>query len=155
MESNAPPIIRNILICIDGEQWTEKAISYAIEITGSLGGKLTALHVINPFLKKFADEIYAVGRNEYTSYMERAIRQEAEDVVAEFSARVNPAGISYTVIVRYGPPEEEIMKELTENMYDLLIIGAKPMKDYRERFGSFNLPMKIFKKARIPVIFVR
>lgn len=155
MESISKQIIRDILICIDGEQWTEKAITYAIEITASLNGKLTALHVINPYLKKFAHEIYAVGRIEYASHIDRELRKEAEDIVSGFRAMADQAGISSTVIVRYGPPEEEIMKEIAENSYDLLVLGEKPLKDFKERFRSFNLPMKIFKKAPIPVIFVR
>jgi nucleotide-binding universal stress UspA family protein len=155
MESSSNSIIRNILICIDGEQWTEKAISYAIEITGALNGQLTALHVINPYLKKFADEIYAVGRREYTSHIDNELRKEADDVVSRFRAWTNSVGIVCNVIVRYGPPADEIIKEMVEHSYDLVVLGAKPLTDFRERFGSFNLPLKIFKKARIPVIFVR
>jgi nucleotide-binding universal stress UspA family protein len=57
--------------------------------------------------------------------------------------------------VRYGPPEEEIIKEISENSYDLLILGAKPLNTIKERIRSFNLPAKIFKNIQIPAIFVR
>ena len=30
METNVRAIIKNIILCIDGEEWTEKAINYAI-----------------------------------------------------------------------------------------------------------------------------
>ena len=39
-----------------------KLLQYALGLTMAFKGKLTALHVINPYLKKFADEIYACGK---------------------------------------------------------------------------------------------
>jgi nucleotide-binding universal stress UspA family protein len=155
MESNTQAIIKNIIVCIDGEKWTEKAMTYAMEITRAFNGKLTALHVINPYLKKFADEIYAVGRIEYCNYIDKELRKEAENIISGFKAMANSIGLPYNVIVRYGPPEEEIIKETLENAYDLLVLGAKPLNAFKNRIGSFNLPMKIFKNIQIPAIFVR
>jgi nucleotide-binding universal stress UspA family protein len=147
--------MKNIILCIDGEKHTQKAVNYALEITGACNGKLTALHVINPYLKKFADEIYAVGRIEYSNHIDKELRKEAEAVITGFKAMADSIGLSYNVIVRYGPPEEEIIKEISENSYDLLILGAKPLDTLKEKIGSFNLPKKIFKNMQIPTLFVR
>jgi len=147
--------MKNIILCIDGEAGTKKAISYAIEITRASNGVLTALHVINPFLKKFADEIYAVGRNEYRDHIDEALRKEAEDIISGFRAAADVSGISYHVIVRYGPPEEEITKEVSENAYDLLILGAQQRTTFQAKMRSFNLPRKIFKDLKIPTLFVK
>jgi len=147
--------IKNIILCIDGEHWTEKAICYAIEIAGAFNGKLTALHVIDPFLKKFADEIYAVGRIEYKNHIDKELRKEAEKIITGFKAMADSRGIAYNTIVRYGPPEEEIIKEISEHSYDLLILGTKPINTFKVKIGSFKLPKKIFKVMNIPTLFVR
>jgi nucleotide-binding universal stress UspA family protein len=147
--------VNNIILCIDGEPWTEKAITYALQITNALHGNLTALHVINPYLKKFANEIYAVGRNEYVSHIDKELRKEAEDITARFTAKADASGMEYHVIVRRGEPEEEILKEISETAYDLLILGDRPPKSFRERLGSFNLPARIIKKIQIPLLIVR
>ncbi len=147
--------MKNILLCIDGEQWTEKAINYAIDIAEAFQGNITALHVINPYLMKFADEIYAVGRNEYRNHIERELGKESDDIIAGFKSRADSRGVLYDVIVRCGSPEEEIIKETFEHSYDLLILGARPLTAFTERVRSCNLPMKIFKRIRIPAIFVR
>ena len=154
-QGQTPTVMKNIILCIDGEKHTKKAINYALEITGACNGKLTALHVINPYLKKFADEIYAVGRIEYINHIDKELRKEAEDIITGFKATADSAGISYNVIVRYGPPEEEIIKEVTENPYDLLILGAKPANTLHAKIRSFNLPGKIFNSVQIPALFVR
>jgi nucleotide-binding universal stress UspA family protein len=147
--------VNNIILCIDGEPWTEKAVTYALQITNAFRGTLTALHVINPHLKKYADEIYAVGRDEYVNHIDKELRKEAEDIVAGFTAKADASGIPYHVIVRHGEPEEEILKETSEKAYDLIILGDRPPRSFRERLGSFNLPAKIVKKIQIPILLVR
>jgi len=155
MEENAQAVMKNIILCIDGEAGTKKAISYAIEITRASNGVLTALHVINPFLKKFADEIYAVGRNEYRDHIDTSLRKEAEEIIGGFKSTADLRGISYNVILRYGPPEEEIIKEVSENAYDLLILGAQQSNTFKAKMRSFNLPRKIFNDLKIPTLFVK
>ena len=155
MEDNAQTTIKNIILCIDGEAGTKKAIRYAIEITRACKGMLTVLHVMNPYLKKFADEIYAVGRNEYRDHIDTSLRKEAEDIIGGFKSTADLSGISYNVIVRYGPPEEEIIKEVSENVYDLLILGAQQSNTFKAKMRSFNLPGKIFNDLKIPTLFVK
>jgi nucleotide-binding universal stress UspA family protein len=147
--------MNNIILCIDGEKHTQKAVNYALEITGACNGKLTAFHVINPYLKKFADEIYAVGRIEYIDHIDKELRKEAENIVNGFKAIADPIGLSYKVIVRYGAPAEEIIKEVTGNPYDLLILGAKQANSLNLKIRSFNLPKKIFNNMKVPTLFVR
>lgn len=152
---HAHEIIKKIIVCIDGERSTEKAVQYALGITLAFKGKLTALHVINPYLKKFADEIYAVGRNEYRNHIDKELTKEAEEVKNRFKAMADSLGLSYNVVVRYGPPEEEIANEISENSYDLLILGAKQAHTFNEKIRSFQLPRKIFNNLEIPTLFVQ
>ena len=46
MEENAQAVMNNIILCIDGEEGTKKAIRYAIEITRAFNGMLTALNAL-------------------------------------------------------------------------------------------------------------
>ena len=64
-------------------------------------------------------------------------------------------GLSYEIILRYGPPEEEIIKEVSENVYDLLILGASRVNTFKAKIRSFNLPRKIFNDLKIPTLFVK
>lgn len=156
MEADTQPeMIRRIILCVDGETQTEKAVDYAINITRAFNAKLTALHVVNPYLKKFADEIYAVGRIEYSRYMENELIKEADNIMNAFRKMADSAGLSYDLKVRYGPPEEEILKEISDSSYDLLVLGAKQNNTLYARISSFNLPGKIFDNLRIPTLFVQ
>jgi len=39
--------------------------------------------------------------------------------------------------------------------YDLVVIGSKLLSSRWERFESYNLPEKVFKKTQRSVVFVR
>ena len=68
--------LRNILLCIDGNEVTERAEDFALGIAKSVSAEICALYIVNPRLKKFAHEIYAVGREEYRRYIDEALREE-------------------------------------------------------------------------------
>ena len=95
-----------------------------------------------------------VGRNEYRDHIDRELTKEAEKIVNGFKALADQHGSSYNVVVRYGPPEEEIISEILENSYDLLILGAKQADTFNAKIRSFQLPRKIFKNLKIPTLFV-
>lgn len=148
--------LHKILLCTDGDEQAVKAEDFALSIAKSTGALICSLYVVNPFLKKFADEIYAVGRDEYRDYIDRTLHDEGNKVLKEFQEK---AACNQEVKVipkmRYGSPEEEILQEMEEGSYDLVVIGSKLLCSWRERFESYNLPEKVFKKTQRPVVFVR
>lgn len=148
--------IHKILLCTDGDEQAVKAEDFALSIAKSTGALICSLYVVNPFLKKFADEIYAVGRDEYRDYIDRTLHDEGNKVLKEFQEK---AACNQEVKVipkmRYGSPEEEILQEMEEGSYDLVVIGSKLLCGWRERFESYNLPEKVFRKTQRPVVFVR
>ncbi len=147
--------IHKILLCTDGEEQAVKAEDFAVGIAKSTGALIYSLYVVNPLLKKFADEIYAVGRDEYRDYIDRTLHDEGNKVLKEFQEKACDQEVQVISKMRYGSPEEEILQEMEEGGYDLVVIGSKLLASWRARFESYNLPEKLFKKAQTPVVFVR
>ncbi len=147
--------IHKILLCTDGDEQAVKAEDFAVGIAKSTGALICSLYVINPFLKKFADEIYAVGRNEYRDYIDRTLHDEGNKVLKEFQEKACNQEVKVIPKMRYGSPEEEILQEMEEGSYDLVVIGSKLLCSWWKRFESYNLPEKIFRKTQRPVVFVR
>ena len=147
--------IRKILLCTDGEGLAVKAEDFAVGMAKSAGARIYSLYVVNPLLKKFADEIYAVGRDEYRDYIDRTLHDEGNKVLKEFQKKACDQEVKVISKMRYGSPEEEILQEMEEGGYDLVVIGSKLLASWRARFESYNLPEKVFKKAQTPVVFVR
>ena len=149
-------MFHRVLLCIDGKRHTNKAVSYALQLVRGTQAELTVLHVIDGFLleKRISHEIYAVGRNEYRAYIRKELQKEADAVIRKFSMLAKKTGIDFEIKLRSGHPVEEVLKEIQENRYDLVILGGKTKRGLAE-FKSRNLPMKVFRKSKVPVMVVR
>lgn len=147
-------MIEKILVCLDGEEHSRRAEEYAIFLARATKAHLTALHVEDPYLKQFHHEIYAQGRREYVAYVDNLLRDRAARILEDFRRSAQAAGIDYTAKARHGPPLEEIIKELQETRYDLIVVGGKQLHGL-DKFKSGNLPGKLEKAVEIPLLIVK
>ena len=136
-----------ILVCIDGEPHTAGAVERAISLGLSRSAEVTALHVIDPWLKQFHNEIYAQGRRQYLDYVDHCLRDKADHARREFDGMCLAEGMRAGFKVRHGDPMDEILKEVRHAAPDLLITGSKPLNLWG-RIRSGNLPLRLGKKLR-------
>lgn len=146
--------IQKILLLTDGESHTAKAEEYALTLAAALSAELVALYVVDQYLKKFTDEIYAVNRNECRAHLDRKFAEEGEAALAGFSSKAQKAGIGHKTLILYGEPEK-VVAELAREGYDLVILGAKHLEGWWQRFESCNLPGRIFRNVDKPLLFVK
>ena len=135
-----------ILVCIDAEPHSSNAVQQAILLGLSLPAEVTALHVIDPWLKKFYNELYSQGRKRFLEYVDECLQAEAEQVHEEFEGRCRAEGLEATFKVRHGEPITEILEEVRQIAPDLLITGSKALNAWG-RFRSGNLPMRLRKQV--------
>lgn len=147
--------MQTLLLCTDGEEYTRKAEDLAFRLARQFQARLVGLFVVDPFLQKFTHEIYAVGREACREHIDRALREQGGKALEALRERSKAESIIFEAKIRCGPPEEEILAEINEGGYDLLIMGARLLKTWRERWESVNLPQKIFSQSPIPMLFVR
>ncbi len=139
-----------ILVCVDGEPHSKRAIQWAIDLGLSLPAEVTALHVIDPYLKKFYDELYSQGRRQYLEYVDEIMQDVAEAARREFTDMCQTQRFKASFKVRHGDPLEEIVEELQETAPHLLITGRKRPKKLH-RFSSGSLPLRLQKQANVSV----
>ena len=134
------------MVCIDGEPHSTSAIQRAIFVGLSLPAEVTALHVINPWLKKFYNELYSQGRKQYLEYVDECLQAEAKQVHKEFDEMCLTEGLDARFKVRHGEPMTEILEEVRQLAPDLLITGSKQLTAWG-RFRSANLPLRLKKQV--------
>ncbi|MYJ96035.1 MAG: universal stress protein [Proteobacteria bacterium] len=134
-----------ILVCTDGERHTRGAVERAISLGLSRSAEVTALHVIDTWLKQFHNEIHAQGRRKYLDYVDDCLREEAARVRREFSGMCHAEGLQAGFKVRHGEPLEEILDEVCCAAPDLLITGSKPLTAWG-RLRSGNLPARLSRR---------
>ena len=147
--------VRTLLLCTDGEKHTKNAEDLALRLARQFQARLVGLYVVDPFLQKFTHEIYAVGREACREHLDRALREEGGKALEALKERCREAGVDFAAKFRCGPPDEEILAEIGEGSYDMVVMGARLLKGWRERWESVNLPQKIFSQSPIPMLFVR
>jgi nucleotide-binding universal stress UspA family protein len=146
--------MKHILVCTDGEPHTHRAEEQALELAARSGAAVTGLYVQSTFLKKFTHEIYAVGRNECRDHLDSALKTEGDAALEALGRRCAAAGVAYEARMRQGDVAEEILAESTAG-YDLIVMGAKLLDNWRSRLESVNVPVEVFKRATLPMLFVR
>lgn len=147
--------MQRILLCIDGEPHTEAAVLLALELARVHGAALDALYVVDPYLKKFTDEIYAVNRNECRAHLDRSLAAEGEVALDQLLARAAVADIVAGRLLEHGPPEEVIPRLTITGGYDLVVLGGKRFSGRYERWTSRDLPGRLDGKFTVPVLLAR
>ena len=145
-----------ILVCIDGESHSKNAIQRAIFLGLSLPAEITALHIINPWLKKFSNELYAQGRKQYLEYVDECLQKAAEQVQKEFNKMCLAEGLAAKFKIRHGEPMAQILEEVRQIAPNLLITGSKQLNLWG-RYRSGNLPLRLKKNVsrQIPIISIK
>ena len=143
-----------LLICLDGEPHTHEALAWAVRLSDALAVSLTGLHIKDPYLKQFQNEIYAQGRHEYLAHVEDCLVDQAQRIGEEFTALCTQHGIAHDYRVREGEPLQEILAEYSTGGCQLLIVGGEALTGLR-RFRSRNLPARLEQRLSAPIMIVR
>ncbi|MEW5892031.1 MAG: universal stress protein [Pseudomonadota bacterium] len=147
--------IKTLLLCVDGEPHSDKAVRYAIDLAAGLNAEVTALYVVDPFLQKFTHEIYAVNRAECRAHLERALTAEGQAALDAFAGQARRAGIRHHTRMRQGDPLAVILAESASLASDLVVLGGKPLKGWHQRFASRKLPERLNRVIERPLLVVR
>lgn len=143
-----------ILLCVDGEPHSAVACAQAIELARG-GAALDALYVIDPFLKKFTNEIYAVNREACCDHLERSLAAEGAAALAAFTQQAAEAGVDCGSLLQHGDPAEVIAQLVAAGAYDLVILGGKRFSGRYARWTSRDLPGRLDGKLAVPVLLCR
>lgn len=144
-----------ILLCVDGEPHTESAIALALDLARTHAAGLDALYVVDPYLKKFTNEIYAINRNECRDHLDRSLAAEGEIALDSLNVRATEAGVAIGRLLQYGEPEGVIPHLVEAGGYDLVVLGGKRFASRYERWTSRDLPARLNGKLTVPVLLCR
>ena len=110
-------MVQNILIATDGSEYGKTAIAYGIALAGKLDSKLTGLHVVDIGLLRgpvFTDISGSVGIPPYQDFLpaiESGLEAKAEEILRDFRAQCEAAGIHPETIRVTGVIDESIIAE--------------------------------------------
>ena len=150
------PLISKILIADDGKDESNRLLNYAISLSKYSGAELLILRILEN-MKKMGN-VSVQGSNENNTSnkdMKREIKGEIIDEMEKKINRCKEAGcenkISYKF--RVGDAKEEIINEVKEGNYDLIILRSSRSSHKDSWMRSFfSDARKIISNINIPVL---
>lgn len=139
------PIIRKILVPLDGSKNSFRGLDYAIYLARQCGATLTGISVI-PFYPK-ALLLTPVA-------YEKALAKAAEKFMEKAKTRCAQNGIVFNGKMTDGHEVEEIVGFAMEKKFDIIVMGARGLGSVKEVFlGSVS--NGVLHKSKIPVLIVK
>ena len=160
IEAVAPPVLvalgtrtslRRILLCTGGATHADGAVKFTAEIARRLGAAVTLFHVAAEPPAMYADLLERqedLARLLNTgSALGRGLQHHQQLLAA--------VGVAVELHVRHGLVMDELLEELAQGDYDLVVAGSSPTGDPVRRYVLPNLTREIVNRAERPVLVVR
>ena len=151
------PTFKKILIADDGKSESDPALSYAVSLSNSTGAELLILRILED-VEKFEDVIVE-GSNESSQMDNNTFhRQVKGDVIDAMEAKIKKceeAGCKNKISYKFraGKADDEIVKEIKENNFDLLILTTSHIDSWIR--SLFSDARKIISNISIPVLIIQ
>lgn len=146
---------RHILFPTDGSAISDSAATTAIALARSIGAKVTALHVVPPYLPPLPDMgvgfTYAMTEEEY----ERATAAQAREMLGKVQDEAAGSGVvCETVTATSAAPWDAIIKSARERGCDAIVMASHGRKGLAGLvLGSETT--KVLTHSNIPVLVTR
>jgi len=146
-----------ILLAVDGEPHTADAVRWALDLAVHLNLELNAVHVRDPYLKQFSNDIYAQGREEYLAHVQACLEDTAQRTSAAFEKAVKEylhgvqhrRDLSWSFDVVDGEPATELIQLLERGEFSMIVLGRRQRspramvrtRDLAERLVAAGCPV--------------
>jgi nucleotide-binding universal stress UspA family protein len=149
-----PETLKKILISTTLSEGHDLPIEKGIMLAKIAGAEVTVLHVMSQIA---LDDGFYVGQLRLTA--EEAITQQTREGMGfkRILESADRQGVNAQVRIRYGLVEDEIVKEVVDGNYDLLVLGAHTTPEERrwEELLLEDVTNTVLLDTRCPVLIVR
>lgn len=137
---------QNILVPTDGSDYTNFAIDKALELAKDVGGRITALYVLDQTMISNMPVDVAV-RN-----IHDALEKEGDEAVLGVKQKAESLGIPVEVLVKEGIPVNVIIEESAN--YDVIVMGTLGRTGV-SKFLMGSVAEKVVRASKCPVMVVK
>lgn len=114
-----------LLVAVDGLERSRPALEEAARLAASGEGSVTLLLVVPPQTHPASLELQTGWSGPSLGGPGTSEAIGPEDALARAQATLRQSGVEAETRLRHGDPASEILAELAEGSYDLLVIGSR------------------------------
>ena len=157
LSKNNIPSFKKILVADDGKDESSRALIYAVSLSNSTGAELLILRILED-VDKFED-VTVEGSHESSKMdnqnFHRHIKGEVIDAMEEKIKKCEAAGFKNNISYKFraGKADDEIVKEIKENNFDLLVLTSSHIDSWIR--SLFSDARKIISNINIPVLIIQ
>jgi nucleotide-binding universal stress UspA family protein len=157
ISKNNIPSFKKILVTDDGKDISNKAFNYAISLSNSTGAELLILRILED-VQKF-DDVSVEGYKEDSQMdnqnFHRNIKGDVIDAMEAKIKKCKEAGCKNKISYKFraGKTDDEIVNEINENNFDLLILTTSHIDSWIR--SLFSDARKIISNISIPVLIIQ
>jgi len=157
LSKNNIPSFKKILVADDGKDESARALSYAVSLSNSTGAELLILRILED-VDKFED-VTVEGSHESSKMdnqnFHRHIKGDVIDAMEEKIKKCEAAGFKNNISYKFraGKADDEIVKEIKENNFDLLVLTSSHIDSWIR--SLFSDARKIISNINIPVLIIQ
>lgn len=146
-----------ILVCTDGSEHSQQAIRFSLPFLKQPNTRVTLLFVAPKVEEEF--KFYEEMFEEAFEKMREAFkglkyRDPGIKILEKSRKTLVSRGVEAETKMRVGDPAEEILKELEENSYDLVVMGSHGWKGIKKLFMG-SVANKVVQNAQIPILIYK
>ena len=160
IESVEPPVLvviggrtalRRLLLCTGGGPPPNRMVEFGGDLARRMNAVVTLCHVLPEPPAMFADLIEREEDTERVltsnSKLGRTLRLQKE--------LLEKLGVTCEIRLRHGLVVPELMRELQQTEYDLVVTGSSPAQDRLRQYVMGDLTREIVNRAELPVLVLR
>ena len=149
-------MFKHILLPTDGSEFSDKAVTVAIEVAKAFGAKLTVLHIVSGYHLVLQDEGLAMPQ---IAVLKKRLEEEkaagAKTILGSVQEAVRMAGVECDAVVATSDvPYEMIIDQATRFKCDLIVMASHGRRGLAAiLLGSET--QKVLTHSKIPVLVCR
>lgn len=149
---------KQILAAVDFSKYTPQAVDHALTLACELKAELIFMNVINQrdidIIKLSFNVLKRVSENLSIEGLTQRLYNDREEKMVRLMDQVEHEDVSTRFIIRVGPPVQELLKVVSEEKVDMVVMGAKGKNTLEDTIiGSTAL--KMFRQCPVPLITIR
>jgi nucleotide-binding universal stress UspA family protein len=151
------PQIKTILLATDLSKNSAYAFYYAVQIAKRIEGKIVILHAVEPLppmAVSFGDFSHQVVQDRWDETAKK-FKERIQDISVKVDTQTGVSSVDFIskILIRLGPPVEEILRVVDEEGCDVIVIGTHS-KGFLQQALVGSVCNSVLHRTRKPVLVV-
>ncbi len=151
------PQIKTILLATDLSKYSAYAFYYAVQMAKRVEAKIIILHAVEPLpsmLISFGDFSHKVAQDRWDETAKK-FKERIQDISVKADTQMGISSVDFIskILIRLGPPVEEILKAVDEEGCDVIVLGTHS-KGFLQQTLVGSVCSSVLHRTRKPVLVV-